>query len=582
MSALSQADLDRPATREELLRARSDFPFFARRFLRIARKDGELCQFEFNQAQDEIWKAITSQLERDLPVRIAVLKCRQAGVSTFVQALSYWQAVTRRNLTSVCMAHRSESAENIFRTAKRFYELQPPPKPETRYSTRKELSFAGGLGSRIIVLSANTYGGSRSYTIQFLHLSEVSLYPRPEELVQHFLPSLPELPGTWCIMESTGRGGDDYWYHVWVDSLEGRSGFVPVFVPWYWISDYCLDGAALSQWLDDPDDLEADEEVLRSKGLSTGQIAWRRMMVTRIGYERFRCEYPSTWQDAFSRAADSVFSHERVVSAFVERPPVFVGEIDLEVSSERRPVLSQNRSGRLLVWEHPQQGVEYCIGVDTSVGVSTGSYSVMEVVRYDGDRWHQVAEWRGHSDPVQFASYVEALARYYNDAILTIELQMTGFGVQAAVANHYHRFFRWRKWDEPGLPPTKKLGWSTQPSTKPLLIGFFKHVVESGSFRFHSPVLYEELLNFIDDGGSLGAAPGSWDDTVMAAAMAVFGHWIEIRPVQDQSLEKVVMVHVKETEEHEGDLDDREGRGHVLRTGPGGPTVAGTYRWDDW
>lgn len=581
-------------TVEEIKRAKADFPYFAQRCLRVVTKKGELQPMVLNRAQNAVWQAVHNQLSRELPVRVVVLKCRQAGISTVCQAMMYWWVTSHKNQYGLCVAHRAESAENIFRMARTFYQYHPEPKPVTqRVPSKKQLLFqtkdGRGLGSRIEVMSIQSLGGARSYMFHWLHLSEVSSYPRPEESIAAMMPSLPEYPGTWCIMESTGKGGDTYWQDVWEASMRGRSGFAAVFIPWYYIDEYRLDGEAAWQWLDSrkkrwKQELDGEELALLNDGLDPGQLAWRRMMATRIGYERFRCEYPAQWQDAFSRTADLVFSQSAVVSSLEEREPAFVGEIDIaEGEQERRPVLSPNPRGRFTVWEHPEHGVEYCAGVDTSVGVSTGSYSVVEVVRFRDGKWYQVAEWRGHADPVRFASVVEAVARYYNDAVLTIEIQGTGYGVQTAVAEHYHRFFRWRRWDEPSLPVTRKLGWSTQPSTKPLLIGFAKYVIDSGSAVFRSLVLQEELLNFVEDEGTLGAAPGAWDDCVMAFAMALFGYWVELRPNwEGEKLDQFVRALARKAGGEEVEDEEDEPGIHGIVWPSEGSGLYARYVWDEW
>lgn len=584
---------------EEIKRSIHDFEFFARRCLRVRSKDGRIVPMHMNRAQKEIYSAIRSQEERGLPIRIVILKCRQAGVSTFVQAYCYWKCVTRANIQSLCMAHRVPAAENIFQAARMYYELQPPPKPMVRYSSKRELYFAhpskkssGGMNSRIVVLSSEVAGGARSYAFQLLHLSEVAYYADPYELAGSLIPALPPHPGTACFLESTGNADSEYWYDLWEKTISGENEYIGVFIPWYYIDEYKLEGEAAKIWLDYENkgwkrDLDTYEAVLLDKhGLTPQQLAWRRMMISNIGEERFRTEFPTTWQDAFTASAACVFDHQSLMKCLDEdAQPVFVGEITVEeIDRERKHVLTMNPDGRFTVWEMPERGVEYVVGVDTSVGVSTGSYAAAVVVKYDGEKWVQVAEWHGHADPVQFSKYVEGIGRFYNEAILTIEIQGTGYGVQSAINEHYTRFFRWRRWDEPSLPVTKKLGWSTQPSTKPMLIGFFKHVVDSGGFVIRSSKLADEMLNYIHDPvrQDTRAASGFFDDLVMAAAMAVFGYWVEHRPKYKSDLDMIVIGMSRKEGNDEGG-EELSPTDRILRDWfEGRDAEYANYSWDSW
>jgi hypothetical protein len=546
-------------TSEELARCRKDFPFFAERVLRVASKSGEIKPLKFNRAQRYIWSVIEPQMKQGLPVRVAILKCRQAGISTFVQGLMYWWVTTHRNTHGLCLANSDATSQNIFSIARGYYELAPFPKPKHRYSSKRELRFENpdvrkaavspGLRSSIRVKTAGSPDAARSYTFQFLHLSEVAYYPRPDEVLGSLMPSIPSVPGTFVIFESTAKGGNDWWYEFWTASSRGETGYEAVFIPWHWIEEYTVkDAAVIRKWIPsyDPEDPESwkaelddyEVELVQKSGLTVGQIAWRRMKIAEMmGSEEMFCrEFPATPEEAFIFSSNNVFDLKALQDSLEHLPAAFVGEIHIaeDASMNRIPVLEENENGRFTIWEPPEPGVDYAVGVDPGTGTQGGSLSACCVVRFDekANQWIQVAEWAGIEDPVSLGRIAEAICRYYNMAMLCIEFHGPGVGTLPAALEHYPMMFRWRKWDEPGLPVTKKLGWLTTPTSKPILVAFAQYVVKYRGFRFRSTHLFNELANYIsdDEGATFGPARGFDDDRAHAAMMALYTHYAEYSP----------------------------------------------------
>src|SRR4026209_1912563 len=74
-------------------------------------------------------------------------------------------------------------------------------------------------------------------------------------------------------------------------------------------------------------------------------------------------------------------------------------------------------NGRLLIWEPPERGEMYAIGVDPAEGVGQDR-SVCEVIKV-GNLQHpdiQVAEFASdYLDPIFFADVVNTIGRFYCD-----------------------------------------------------------------------------------------------------------------------------------------------------------------------
>jgi hypothetical protein len=71
---------------------KSDFRQFAREALRIRTKSGDLAPLTLNEAQEILHNAAEAQLEAEHWVRLAGLKGRRQGFSTYTAARGYWRA----------------------------------------------------------------------------------------------------------------------------------------------------------------------------------------------------------------------------------------------------------------------------------------------------------------------------------------------------------------------------------------------------------------------------------------------------------------------------------------------------------
>ena len=135
--------------------------------LRIRTKTGKM-HFKMNRSQVEYSRRCTK--------RNIVLKARQVGITTYIAARFFIRTITRRGTLSVQVAHDRESAEEIFRIVKRFWDRLPLSIREgplrTSYCNARQLVFPG-LDSEYCVTAADDNAG-RGWTIQNLHCSEVA------------------------------------------------------------------------------------------------------------------------------------------------------------------------------------------------------------------------------------------------------------------------------------------------------------------------------------------------------------------------------------------------------------------------
>ncbi len=505
-----------------------NFPLFAGTFLKIKSYDQTIKTLRFNPAQMVVWAKVREQMNKGLPVRIVILKARQLGMSTWSQAFVLWKAL-HPNTNCLAIAHDLDSTARIFEIAKLMYEGLPDPyRPKVKRSNRRELVFENpdpktraidpGLRSRIEIRTAGNIGSGRGLTIQVLHISEVAMYQQPELISSSLFPAVPPTPDSAIIVESTAHIKGFWFKEFWDASVRGETGYTPIFLPWFLEPRYCLVGKLADMYLKEPLDDE-EKELVERLGLAPGHIAFRRKQIQQFSgnVDLFRQEYPSTPYEAFISVGSPLI------------PSDFIATLEREaVSGVRGDVLGgrfiSSPEGRMTLWEPPDPSTRYYIGVDVSQGVDGGNPSVVQVIT-SGPVQRQVAEWVGWMDPIDLASVVEEISRWYNSAEVAVEINGPGISTQTALRERGVDLFRWRYLNtlkHGGV--TDRLGWTTSQSSKPVLVSHFKNYVMSKKLIIRSyELINKELRGFVvDSRGGAEAAPGFTDDRIMALAIASF------------------------------------------------------------
>ena len=107
---------------DKLIRVLKSLPLFAKNFLVIHDKLGNSSHFVFNRAQHYIHERLETQLRETSKIRALILKGRQQGVSTYVQARFFHRIVTLfpilKNTNTLFLFSLMLSASKILRTSK--------------------------------------------------------------------------------------------------------------------------------------------------------------------------------------------------------------------------------------------------------------------------------------------------------------------------------------------------------------------------------------------------------------------------------------------------------------------------------
>ena len=175
---------------------------FASQLFVIRTKSGKPTPFVFNRVQRYLHDCLEKQLNEKGVVRSLVLKGRQQGCSTYVQARYFHKVLTLVGKKAFILTHESEATKNIFEITKRYYDNLPFGFASTAdKSSTKELKFKK-LDSGYTVGTAGNKGAGRSQTIQLFHGSEVAFWAHTDEHATGVLQAISSEPGTEVILET--------------------------------------------------------------------------------------------------------------------------------------------------------------------------------------------------------------------------------------------------------------------------------------------------------------------------------------------------------------------------------------------
>jgi hypothetical protein len=261
-----------------------------------------------------IHERIEAQRAETGKVRAIILKGRQQGCSTYVEARYYWRVTHRSGVRAFILTHEAEATNNLFDMAVRYHENCPDPvRPSTGAANAKELIF-DKLDSGYKVGTAGTKGVGRSSTIQYFHGSEVGFWPFAHEHAAGVMQAIPDAPDTEVILESTANGVGNFYHEQWTKAVAGESEFIAIFVPWFLQPEYRSPA---------PKDIVLDEgeaELVGAYGLDLDQIAWRRKKVAELGsVELFRQEYPCSPDEAFQTSIEHAVVPIELVRSAINR-----------------------------------------------------------------------------------------------------------------------------------------------------------------------------------------------------------------------------------------------------------------------
>ncbi len=286
-----------------------DLQEFAPSFFQIADKSGQLIPFRFNRAQQYVHERLEEQLRTLGRVRALILKGRQQGVSTYIQARYFHKVLLLPGTQAFILTHMADATRSLFGIAKRYNNNLPAGLAPKADKDNDNMLVFDRLNSGYRVGTAGSKEIGRSMTNQLMHLSEYAFYDNPGEIKKGIEQTVADIDGTEKIKESTANGIANSFYTDWTDSKEGKSDWITIFVPWYWQDEYTRDDLGMTLTDEEKDWMQ----LYQYNGLTAKHLAWRRNKLADFegDYDQkcraFSQEYPFTDEEAFLNSITDTF-----------------------------------------------------------------------------------------------------------------------------------------------------------------------------------------------------------------------------------------------------------------------------------
>lgn len=459
-----------------------------------------------------------TEVERP-PLRRVHLKARQVGESAIILARNALQAMRTPNFTVLVICQDKPTRELFrFRYKHHLKDLERRGLAPHVGTDNEDMLEFDLLGSRILFETAEGQGVGRAWTINRLHATEVAHWKHPAKTLTGALQSVPSTGEV--DIESTPYGAGGPFHRCVQSALSGReygdSHWELFFYPWWKTAEYQEEN-------DEPlDDLTEHEEFLmREHGLGFGHIRWRRKKVAEllVAGEPFEQEYPEDPITCFLGGRRLAFPMD-VIKSFMEftRDPI-------KKCNPRNP----DAPGRLWVWKEPRGPQRYLVAADISEGIGQDYFAavVLDVVTCE-----VVAAFYDNTvDPVEAADILDAMGRWYNNALMVPETYPgIGYATGKRLEQEYNYPNLHYHIDPKGFGTLGDVGWRTDARTRPMIRSALMDHIPTHSLILWDTRAVSEMSSLVwavpegDDRSKrprLEAVPGEYDDYMMALGIGL-------------------------------------------------------------
>ena len=525
-------------------------------------KSAKLVKLGPNYVQKYVLAHAAKQVEEGQFTRLLVIKARQPGVSTIIQALAFDSCLNIPGFSSFTLSHQADSTRAVHDKSLTFLSNLPGNKAKSHGIN--SILFKNGSKMRCATSSGHEVGSG--HTFQFFHWSEVAKSERVSGKARNTyisaMQAVPRSERSCVVLESTAQGRGGLFYELCESARKKENEYSCVFVPWFIHSEYQTDPKEDFEITTEEKELQAEYK------LTIPQLCWRRNKISTdcLGnLDYFRQEYPSNYEEAWLAEGRYWFNRTPLLKQLKRIKdskivPKFVGEFDLPTSPMTIPAfrLCDNSKGRLKIWEFADPKETYVIGVDGSQGLLHGDNSVIEVFKCSD--LTQVAEFAGQERGDTLAQYAYLLGKHYNMAMIAVEVNQDMTTAVALQNFKYYNLHHRNILDTPSLTPEgrpiRKLGWWSDRRSKRLALDVLHTHFRAGEITINCPETIDECLNYLMDDQGRGYAPeGRFDDRVMATAIAVEMRRQHYRPAFEKprdltESEKAEELHKKEIERY--------------------------------
>jgi hypothetical protein len=409
------------------------------KYVKIVNPDKGEIYFEPYEYQMEL-------LEKFQKHRFNVGLCsRQSGKTTIVSAYVLWYAIFHPDKNIGIVSNKESSAKMILARLKRMYECLPFwLKPGVTEYSKTFTTFDNGTR---IIISATSPDAFRGESMNLLCCDEFAFVPSvaAEDFWAANYPTISASKEAKIIIISTPNGLFNIFHRIWAQANAGLNTFVTTKVSYDRVPG-------------------RDEE-------------WAKEQIKNLGMQKFNQEFAVK----FIGSTNTVLNSET---------------IKILLSSWKEPTHTDLQN-RLRIWEKPEEGAAYVLGVDPAKGTGENwsTIQVFKMISLNPVKMDQVAVFEDNlTDVFEFTDIIDKTCIYYNGAYIMCENNGEG----AAVIQRL-----WWDIENENLvnsgSKTASLGIRASRTTKPKAVLLMKKLIEDGSVKLVDKNTIQQLGSFIEE-----------------------------------------------------------------------------------
>lgn len=468
----------------EFLKCKRSFNYFCKKYIKIELPGGDVALNPY-MAQSNLINLINNDHF------ILVLKSRQIGISTIIQAYSTWLCIFYDNVVIGIISKDGPEATSFARSIAGMIDKLPEwMKPKggqsgAGFKKRSEQSFILTNGSKCYAATVNPKAPAktlRGKSITFLIIDEAAFIEYLDEAWTSMIPALSTsqkhakefgVPYGILVLSTPNKtvGVGAWFYKKYKDSIGGNNILKPFIIHWKDIQELSKDPSWYKNQCDlfDNDERKIQQELELKFVASAGTF-----------FDEKICE----------------FLQENSIEP-IEKIRIFDGEI--------------------WKFDEPILGKYYLIGVDTAseFGADKSAITV-----WDYQTLEEVWEYQGKCEVKDFIKVVKLACSMYQ-GLCVIERNSYGDQVAKAIRDSKHGIMLYNeKTGKDGK--ILKPGLGTTAKTRPLMIDSLYTYVTQFPECIKSKRLALELIGLVDKAGKVQADTGSNDDLALSASLAFY------------------------------------------------------------
>jgi hypothetical protein len=497
-----------------------------------------------------------------------VLKCRQVAITTVCSVIELFWALANPGVQGAIIADRTDNLERLRRIFASLLETLPPewrsPEHKLIQNNRAGMAFANRSVIDLMAAASNPdLGASRA--LNMLHATECGTW-KSLAGVESLKASLArQNPHRLYVWESIANGFN--WYYNFCQQAKADRHMRFIFIGFWANPTYSIpktDQDYKTYW----DGRLTEQEIIDARYVKQQynyvvkpeQIAWWRRESEFRAEEYMHRHYPWHERQCFVASGSGFFPAQRTLEISEQLSPTsppykgYRYTFDEKFLSSKIEQIGDPDEAMLKVWEPPEAGGIYVIGVDPSGGGGGESNDhAIEVLRCYADKVVQVAEFQTNKPlTYQLAWVLAHLAGAYRDHLANLEVTGVGAAVLPEVRNLRQlaergilagapeagnildmigqvRWFLYKRPDTLG-GAGNVIAWKANADNKHQVFSELRDSLMLRRLEIRSPRLIAQMQAIVEDEGWLGAGPDTGENDDLVSALVLAHHaWVEWR-----------------------------------------------------